>query len=146
MRLEANKSFTYLRDAAQLQCRVADRPISQFKKMRQLRLVEFAHTLAGILRENEIQKGPKLWLVLRGDERPAGIGAFLPGDRREREAIRQRLAGIRQASQCARLVLVLEQRRQLTEQARDRAQRVRPQFEHDIARVREDPVAVLPHR
>jgi hypothetical protein len=82
MSLEANEGFTYLRDAAEFQCRIADRPISQFKKMRQLRLVEFAHTLADILRKNEIQKCLKLRVVMRGDKRPAGVGALLPGDRR----------------------------------------------------------------
>ena len=49
MSLEANEGFTYLRDAAEFRCRIADGPVSQFKKMRQLRLVEFAHALAQLL-------------------------------------------------------------------------------------------------
>jgi hypothetical protein len=33
VRLKANKGLTYFRDAAELQSRVADGPVSQFKKI-----------------------------------------------------------------------------------------------------------------
>jgi hypothetical protein len=40
VRLKANKGFAYFRDTAELRCSVADGSVSQFEKMRQLRLVE----------------------------------------------------------------------------------------------------------
>ena len=80
MRLKADEGFTYFRDTAELQCRVADGLVFQFKKLRQLRLVEFAHPLADILQQNEIEKGLQFRVVVRRYERPAGVGAFLAGD------------------------------------------------------------------
>ena len=79
MRLKPNKGFAYFRDTAELRCRVADGPVSQFEKMRQLGLVELANALADVLREDEIQKGLKLRVVVRGDEGPAGVGALPAG-------------------------------------------------------------------
>src|SRR6185312_4723046 len=85
MRLKADKSFTYFRNTAELQRRVADGPVSQFEKMRQLRLVKLANALPDILRQNETEKGLKLRIILRGDEGPAGVRVLLPGDRRKCE-------------------------------------------------------------
>jgi hypothetical protein len=56
VRLKANKGFAYFRDTAEVQCCVADGPVSQFEKMRQLRLVEFANALADVLRQDESRK------------------------------------------------------------------------------------------
>ena len=64
MSLKANKGFTYFRDTPELRCRVADGAVSQLQKMRQLRLVEFANALADVLRQDEIEKGLKLQIIV----------------------------------------------------------------------------------
>src|SRR4029077_3922856 len=85
VRLKPNKGFAYFRGTAEFRCCVADGPVSQFEKMQQLRLVELANAIADVLRQDEIEKGLKLRVVVRGDEGPAGVGALPPCDWRKRE-------------------------------------------------------------
>jgi hypothetical protein len=81
VRLKANKGFAYFRNAAELQSCVADGAVSEFEKMRQLRLIELSDALADVLRQDEIEEGLELRVVVRGDKGPAGVGALLAGVR-----------------------------------------------------------------
>ena len=60
MGLKANEGLTDFPDPAKFRGCVADGPVSQFKKWRQLRLVEFANSFPDVLRQDEIEKGLEL--------------------------------------------------------------------------------------
>ncbi len=63
MDLEADKGLPYFRDPTKFRCRVADGPVFELEKMRQLRSVEFLNAFCNVLSEDKFQKGLKLRVV-----------------------------------------------------------------------------------
>ncbi len=81
MPLKPHERTPYIRHATKLGGGIADGPVFQFEEVRQLGPVEFSDALLDVLREDEFQEGLCLPIILRGYQRPAGVGAFLAGDR-----------------------------------------------------------------
>ena len=72
MSLKPNESVAYPGHTAKFRRGVADGPVSQLQKMRQLPPIKLANTLPDILRQDEVEKSLKLLCRNAKISRPSG--------------------------------------------------------------------------
>ncbi len=63
--LKADKRLAYGRDAAKLLRCVIDRVVFKLKQVAKLFLIQLADALSNVLRENKIQEGQQLRIIVR---------------------------------------------------------------------------------